>query len=88
MKWLKCQGGKEMDKERLIKAQKINNKIDDVKIAIGKTEDIINNNKSIFVTNYACSVVIPPDSKNVIMVLLKSYYEEELHKLEQEFEEM
>lgn len=77
-----------MDKERLIKAQKINNKIDDVKIAIGKTEDIINNNKSIFVTNYACSVVIPPDSKNVIMVLLKSYYEEELHKLEQEFEEM
>lgn len=77
-----------MDKEKLIKAMEINRKIDDIKLVIGKTDDIINNNKGIFVTNYACSAVIPPELKNVIIVLLKNYYEEELHKLEQEFKEM
>lgn len=77
-----------MDNEKLIKAQKLNSKIGDIKLAIDKTEDIRNNNKSIFVSDYVCSVVIPPELKNVLILLLKNHYEEELKELEQEFKEL
>lgn len=50
--------------------------------------NIESNNRDIYVTNYNCSAVIPPELKNVLILLLKSHYEEALQELEQEFKEL
>lgn len=77
-----------MDKEKLIKAENLNHRINGIKNIIGKINDIESNNRDIYVTNYNCSAVIPPELKNVLILLLKSHYEEALQELEQEFKEL
>ncbi|MFR1842988.1 MAG: hypothetical protein ACLUV3_00490 [Oscillospiraceae bacterium] len=77
-----------MDKEKLIKAENLNHGINDIKFIIGKINDIESSYKDIYVTDYNCSVAIPPELKNVLILLLKSHYEEALQELEQEFKEL
>lgn len=60
-----------MDKEKLIKAENLNHGINDIKFIIGKINDIESDNRDIYVTNYNCSAVIPPELKNVLILLLK-----------------
>lgn len=77
-----------MDNEKLIKAENLNHRINGIKIIIGKINDIESSYKDIYVTNYNCSVTIPPELKNVLILLLKSHYEEAVQELEQEFKEL
>ena len=60
-----------MDKEKLIKAENLNHGINDLKFIIGKINDIESNNRDIYVTNYNCSAVIPPELKKCTYIIVK-----------------
>lgn len=77
-----------MTKEKLIKANDIEEQIANVKLLVEKISSINDDDTGTQLTNYKKYVPVPLELKNVFITLLKNHYEEKLNKLEQEFEKM
>ena len=77
-----------MDKEKLSKANELNNKITNLKEEINGIENMFDDGRLQLRTNHRSCNIVNENSKQIILNLAKSLMETDLKKFQTEFDEL